>query len=271
MLEPFNAAHPEHVALFDEMPLWSSQAGALLLDHVPLTARRALDLGCGAGFPLLELAERLGPGAQMIGLDPWAQALSRAARKIAVWPVPQAALVRGDGAVLPFRDGTFDLVTSNLGVNNFSNAAQALRECRRVLSPGGVFAMSTNVAGHFAALYDALETVLRRRGDDAALARLRDHVQHRGSVGTIAEHLQTCGFSVQATRTREVAWRFQSTQALFTHHFMRLGFRDGWREIAGADADAVLAELARELDAHAAAEGAITLTVPLVVVLAQAE
>jgi hypothetical protein len=48
---------------------------------------------------------------------------------------------------------------------------------------------------------------------------------------------------------------------------MRLGFVDGWREIAGAEADAVMAELARELEANAT--GGISLTVPLVVVLAE--
>jgi ubiquinone/menaquinone biosynthesis C-methylase UbiE len=270
MSEPFDATHPEHVALYDEMPLWSAQAGALLLDHVPLTARRALDVGCGAGFPLLELAERLGPGALTVGVDPWAQALSRAARKLAVWPVPQAALVRGDGAALAFREHAFDLVVSNLGVNNFANAEQALRECLRVLAPGGVLAISTNVMGHFAELYGALELLLRRRGDDAALARLRDHVAHRGSVESIAKHLEACGFRLQATHTRAVSWRFQSAQALFAHHFMRLGFADGWREIAGENADAVMTELGRELDATAARTGAITLTVPLVVMLAQA-
>ena len=125
MSAPFDPAQPEHVALYDELPLWSAQAGALLLDHVPLTAQRALDLGCGAGFPLLELAERLGPGSHVTGVDPWAQALGRAARKIAAWPVPQAALVRGDGAALPFRSGSFELITSNLGVNNFAHPEQA--------------------------------------------------------------------------------------------------------------------------------------------------
>lgn len=270
MPEPFDAADPEHVALYDEMPFWSAQAGALLLDHVPLRARRALDLGCGAGFPLLELAERLGPGAVTVGIDLWAQALDRAARKIAVWPVPQAALVRGDGAVLPFQDAAFDLVVSNLGVNNFAWFGEALSECRRVLTPGGMLAMSTNVEGHFAELYAALDTVLRRRGDHAAQARLLMQVHHRGRIESIARKLDACGFRVQATHAQSVAWRFQNAHALFTHHFMRLGFMDGWRKIAGAEADAVMAELARELDAHAATTGAITLTVPLVVVLAQA-
>lgn len=268
MSAPFDPAQPEHVALYDELPLWSAQAGALLLDHVPLTAQRALDLGCGAGFPLLELAERLGPGSHVTGVDPWAQALGRAARKIAAWPVPQAALVRGDGATLPFRSGSFELITSNLGVNNFAHPEQALSECRRVLAQGGVLAMSTNVMGHFAEFHAALEQVLRARDDQAALVRLAEHVRRRGSIASLTGQLEACGFAIQATRTHSARWRFRDGQAVLAHHFMRLGFVGGWREIAGGDADAVLAQLAAQLDANA--PGALELTVPLVLVLAQA-
>ncbi len=38
-------------------------------------ARSVLDLDCGTGFPLLELAERLGRPALVVGLDPWEAAL----------------------------------------------------------------------------------------------------------------------------------------------------------------------------------------------------
>jgi ubiquinone/menaquinone biosynthesis C-methylase UbiE len=267
MSEPFDLTHAQHVALYDELPLWSSQAGALLLDHVPLDVRIALDLGCGAGFPLLELAERLGPAAQVIGVDPWAQGLARAAAKRDAWPVPQVALVRGDGTALPFRAAAFELITSNLGVNNFAQPEQALRECRRVLVPGGVLAISTNVAGHFHELYVALEQVLRRRGDTAALARLDRHVQHRGSLEGLAAQLRNAGFEIQATHTRTATWRFRDGRALMAHHFMRLGFQEGWREVAGPAADTVLAELAAQLDANAG--GSVVLTVPLLLVLAK--
>ena len=40
--------------------------------------------------------------------------------------------VRADGAALPFPDRTFDLIVSNLGVNNFSSPMATLGECSRV-------------------------------------------------------------------------------------------------------------------------------------------
>ena len=90
---PFDLARDEHVALFDELPLWSALAGQLLLEHVPLDARRVLDVGCGAGFPLFELAERLGEGARVVGVDPWAAALRRAGAKRSAWPVANAHII----------------------------------------------------------------------------------------------------------------------------------------------------------------------------------
>ncbi|MBI5168011.1 MAG: methyltransferase domain-containing protein [Candidatus Eisenbacteria bacterium] len=261
----FDPARDEHVALFDEAPLWSALAGQLLLEHVPLSAARALDLGCGAGFPLFELAERLGPRAFAAGVDPWETALRRANAKRATWPVRNAALVRGDGAHLPFRDGAFDLVASNLGVNNFSDPGAAFDECRRVLAPGGALALSTNLVGHFAELYAAFERVLERTGDGAAHERLRAHVAHRATVAGLRDTLARHGFSVASVHERVVPWRFASGGAVLAHHFVELGFMDAWRAVAGERADETLGALAAELDAT---PGGVTLSVPLAVVVA---
>lgn len=41
---------------FDETPLWSAPFGLRLLDRVRMAdGLSVLDVGCGAGFPLLEL------------------------------------------------------------------------------------------------------------------------------------------------------------------------------------------------------------------------
>src|SRR6185295_2811110 len=192
--DPFEGEKERDVALYDELPLWSSLAGQLLLEHVPLSAERALDLGCGTGFPLLELAERLGPGASVVGLDPWLIALRRAGMKREAWRVPQAGIVNGDGAIMPFRAAAFDLVVSNLGVNNFADVDAALAECRRVLRPGGSLALTSNLVGHMGELYDAFERALA--GDGAALERLRRHVAHRGTVASLSASLEGAGFRV---------------------------------------------------------------------------
>jgi SAM-dependent methyltransferase len=57
---------PDTVSAYDELPLWSAMTGLLLLEHVELKSdARVLDVGCGTGFPLIELAERLGPASRV--------------------------------------------------------------------------------------------------------------------------------------------------------------------------------------------------------------
>src|SRR6185369_8257857 len=90
---------PEVASVCDELSLWSSRFGALLLDHVPLRhSMRVLDLGCATGFPLYELAHQLGGSSRLWGADIWVDALARARSKQTVYELANVAVCAGDGA-----------------------------------------------------------------------------------------------------------------------------------------------------------------------------
>jgi SAM-dependent methyltransferase len=117
---------------YDELPLWSAPFGQLLLEHVPLRrGMRVLDLAFGTGFPLLELASRLGATGFAVGVDPWRAALLRASSKQRAHRIANAAAVIGDAATLPLGNGSIDLIVSDLGVNNLADPDAALAECTR--------------------------------------------------------------------------------------------------------------------------------------------
>ncbi len=90
-----------------------------------------LDIGCGSG---LALGDALRRGATVAGLDASRQLIAIAAERF-----PTADVRAGDMASLPWPDDSFDVVTSFNGVWNVENA---FAEARRVLRPGGRFAMS---------------------------------------------------------------------------------------------------------------------------------
>jgi len=103
-----------------------------------LRPRRILDLGCTAGFSTVPYAQTW-PEAEVHGIDLSAPALryghARAESLGAAVHFSQQDAVRTD-----FPDGHFDLVVSHILCHETSMAAirRILRECRRLLAPGGV-------------------------------------------------------------------------------------------------------------------------------------
>jgi ubiquinone/menaquinone biosynthesis C-methylase UbiE len=256
---------PQVIAGYDEVALWSAMFGQLLLEEVPLAnVTNALDVGCGTGFPLIELAERLGNRAHVRGIDPWTGGLKRAAEKIAIRGTLNVTLHEGSASAMPFTDATFDLIVSNLGVNNFDDRTGAIRECRRVAKSGATLALTTNLQGHMREFYEVFEEVLR---DDAeALVRLRDHVAHRATVASVRELLENGGFAVTRVVEREGSMRFADGTALLNHYFIKLGFLDAWKKVVAPNEREVFARLLDALNKR----GELRLTIPMAYVEATA-
>jgi len=58
------------VSVIDELPLWSAPFGLKLLDTIKLKSGiNVLDIGSGLGFPLLEIAQRLGTTSTVYGIQ----------------------------------------------------------------------------------------------------------------------------------------------------------------------------------------------------------
>jgi ubiquinone/menaquinone biosynthesis C-methylase UbiE len=238
---------------------------------VPLTGiETALDAGCGTGFPLIELAERLGRDAAVHGVDPWSGALARAAEKVKCRATPNVILHEASATAMPFADGHFDLIVSNLGLNNFDDRIGALRECRRVARKGAVLALTTNLQGHMQELYAIFEEVLTRHGLASELASLREHVAHRATVAAVRELLESNGFQVTRVVVRSARMRFASGSALFNHYFIKLGFLDAWKKVVTGRETEIFPELEEQLDRYAAGHGGLSLTIPMAYVEAQA-
>ncbi len=98
-------------------------------------APRVLELACGTGYNLGELATRR-PSADLHGID-----LSRLHVMSARLGMSRAANVRvrvGDYHRLPYADGSFDVVFVIEGICHARDLHASLAEARRVLAPDGV-------------------------------------------------------------------------------------------------------------------------------------
>ena len=119
---------------FEFSRLFQQDWHAEMISHVPPGARRVLDLGCGTGFFLAELAA-LRPGA--VGLD-----ISHAMLRVSEQYVPGARLVTADAERLPFAERSFDAIFCKGSLHHTRDHVRFLSNCARVLEPDGVLIMS---------------------------------------------------------------------------------------------------------------------------------
>lgn len=111
--------------------------GLAVMDLVaPAAGERVLDVGCGAGQTLLQLAERVGVTGRVVGVDVSEQLLARARERVAEAGLAQVELVLGDAATQRF-EAPFDVVFSRFGVMFFEDAVAAFQNLRRALRAGG--------------------------------------------------------------------------------------------------------------------------------------
>jgi SAM-dependent methyltransferase len=97
-----------------------------------------LDIGCGAGQTLLQLAEQVGPDGQVIGVDVAPLLLEIAKRR--TQPLSQVRLMLADAQSLDLPSESADAVFSRFGVMTFDDPVAAFANFRRILKPSGVLA-----------------------------------------------------------------------------------------------------------------------------------
>jgi tocopherol O-methyltransferase len=108
-------------------------------------ADRILDVGCGIGGSSLYLAQKFNAIAQGITLSPVQanRARERAQSMGLATGRPSAEFQVANALEMPFADNSFDFVWSLESGEHMPDKTQFLRECYRVLKPGGTFLMVT--------------------------------------------------------------------------------------------------------------------------------
>lgn len=104
-----------------------------------------LDIGCGGGATLQRLTKR-SKGSMVYGIDISEESVAKAANVNAAVLNKQVFVTQGSAEKLPYEDWKFDLVTAVETVYFWPNLPHCLQEVRRVLKPGGKFAIMVEVA-----------------------------------------------------------------------------------------------------------------------------
>ena len=185
---PHDDVHPEVAARF---------AGA--------GARRVLDVGGGNGN-LARLLPGLSMSCLLVDISPSMLALA-----------PRPA-VRADGAYLPVADACFDAVAALYTLYHYDDPLEPIREARRVLRPGGLFAACSanrdstpelaGVLPHWGAssTFDGEDSpaivgsVFSAPGDQVQVQKWDEPMHTLSDTGYAAAFLRSMGMTAQAAR-----------------------------------------------------------------------
>jgi ubiquinone/menaquinone biosynthesis C-methylase UbiE len=149
-----------------------------------------LDIGCGGGATLQRLLKR-SKDATVYGIDISEESVAKAKKVNADVLDKQVFVTQGSAEKLPYKDGAFDLVTAVETVYFWPNLANCLQEVRRVLKPGGRFAIMVEVVDNDSKWTDVVEGMtayspeeLKNMLDDAGFINTEIH-RKKPSYATI--------------------------------------------------------------------------------------
>jgi SAM-dependent methyltransferase len=98
---------------------------------------RVLDLACGVGDPALSMAAKVAPAGRVTATDFGPGMMSLAEELARKKGIANIEFREANAESLPFPDESYDVLTCRFGVMFFPDLPRALRECLRVLKPGG--------------------------------------------------------------------------------------------------------------------------------------
>ncbi|MCF4130109.1 methyltransferase domain-containing protein [Methylobacterium sp. SyP6R] len=147
MLNPRTPVGPRSRSLHaqawvEAYPLIDRQLSPLGLEAMaalaPSPGATVLDIGCGAGQTLGQLAEIVGASGQVIGVDVAQPLLAVAAQRTR--SLPNVRVIEADAQTIDLPSGSADAVYSRFGVMGFADPVAAFTNFRRMLRPGGKLA-----------------------------------------------------------------------------------------------------------------------------------
>ncbi|MFN3077606.1 MAG: methyltransferase domain-containing protein [Alphaproteobacteria bacterium] len=181
-----------------------------LLDRLDDITRKfplALDLGCLGGSVAQCLKGR--GGIETLVQCELAENMARRADRVAAKAGLRALTVVGDEEFLPFAEGSFDLVVSNLNLHWINDLPGVLIQARRALKPDGLFLATLLGAGSLAELRESLATA-----ETALENGLSPRVSPFPDVRDGAHLLQRAGFAMPVADTDRIVVRYRDLSRL---------------------------------------------------------
>jgi SAM-dependent methyltransferase len=154
-----------------------------VVDFSGYAGRRLLEIGCGVGTDLVRFA---GGGARVAGVDLSETAVRLARKNLEAHGCASRGVVVGDGARLPFADGSVDVVYAHGVLQYAPDPRGIVQEALRVLKPGGegIFMVYNRVSWLYAM---SKTTGVRLEHEDAPVLRFYSIPEYRALLAGFRE------------------------------------------------------------------------------------
>jgi ubiquinone/menaquinone biosynthesis C-methylase UbiE len=217
------------------LPIWSQRFGKLLLRDLALPPKAmVLDVGCGTGYPSLEILRKMDEAGRIIAIDPSSSMLDEARTKAGKLS-GKRIFFRSEAATpkLTFANDVYDLVVCNAGLHEFDDPEGAIRDFARVTKRGGRIVVTTPLAGTFGEFYDLFREVLVKRDMQGAIDRLDAHLSNYPPLEQAQGWMEDAGLVDVRGEYDQFTLLFKSSREFFFAPLIEYGPLQTWKKIAG--------------------------------------
>lgn len=265
----YNLNDSKLISVIDELPLWSAPFGLRILDKINYKKNiTALDIGSGLGFPLLEVAMRLGNSCKVYGIDPWETAIKRIKEKINLYRISNVEIICGVAENTPLPDNSTDLIISNNGLNNVNDLAAVIKECSRISKSGTQLLFTFNTNKTMIEFYSEFEKLLLKKNMLKEIELMKEHIyKKRRPVEEYVKLLNENGYVINEIYYDEFDYKFVDGSTMLNHFLITLSFLESWKVFVAKEKQGeIFEEVEARLNELARINGFLNLTIPFVLI-----
>ncbi|MBI5482034.1 MAG: class I SAM-dependent methyltransferase [Deltaproteobacteria bacterium] len=224
--------------IYDEevLPIWSMRFGRMLLRKIETPPQKSmiLDVGCGTGYPALEILRKLDDQSRIIAID-CASEMLNVARKKAGDLSGKRIFFRTEtvSGKLSFASDVYDVVVANDAVWELDDPRAAIADFARVCKPGGFVLVTMPLQGSWSEFYDIYREVLVKHDHHEILRKLDEELQRSPDPEQARQWLEEAGLQGVTVDTEEFDLLFRSAREFFFAPVIEYGPLPQWKEIAG--------------------------------------